>query len=411
MLTDQHAQDADKEKKLRDLALLGGTPAFSEILHVGRPNLGDRAVLMNYIDSVFKTRWLSNRGPLLREFESRLTEFLGVKHCFTVNNATIGLEIAIRALGLSGEVIVPSFTFIASAHALQWLGITPVFCDIDPTTHTLDPHQVEALITPRTTAILGVHLWGRPCDVDALQAIAERHQLKLFYDAAHAFGCTANGQMIGNFGDLEVFSFHATKFFNTFEGGAIATNNDLLAERIQLMRNFGFTGYDQVADVGTNGKMSEASAAMGLTNFKSLDDFVSVNRRNYFKYKVELESIPGIRLIQYDEREKLNFQYIVAEINAESLGISRDILLAVLHAENVLARRYFWPGCHRMEPYQTLFPDAATHLPHTEAVAGRVLVLPSGTSISEREIELIAAIIRSAAAHASELSSLPPNNL
>ena len=179
-------------------------------------------------------------------------------------NATVALEIAIRAMGMSGEVIVPSFTFVATAHALQWQEITPVFCDIDPRTHNLDPNRIEEMITPRTTGIIGVHVWGRPCAVDALAEIAQRRHLKLLFDAAHAFGCSYQGQMIGNFGDAEVFSFHATKFFNTFEGGAVVTNDDELAAKMRLMKNFGFHGYDNVIYVGTNGKMSEVSAAMGL---------------------------------------------------------------------------------------------------------------------------------------------------
>jgi dTDP-4-amino-4,6-dideoxygalactose transaminase len=248
----------------KQLAILGGSPAFQEPLHVGRPNIGGREQFMEYVNTIFENRWLTNRGPFVKQFEEELTNFLGVKHCITICNATIALEIAIRALGMQGEVIVPSFTFIASAHSLQWQEITPVFCDIDPHTHNLDPLCLEKLITPRTTGIMGVHLWGRPCAVNALQEIAGRRNLKLLYDAAHAFGCTDKGKMIGNFGDAEVFSFHATKFFNTFEGGAIATNDDELAARIRLMQNFGFAGFDNVVSMGTNGKMSEVSAAMGL---------------------------------------------------------------------------------------------------------------------------------------------------
>ena len=238
----------------RFLAILGGVPAFDVPLHVGRPNIGDREKFLAAASQIFENRWLTNNGPFVQQFEAELARFLGVKHCLTINNATIGLEIAMRALGLSGEVIVPSFTFIASAHALHWLGITPVFGDIDPETHTLDPARVEALITPRTTGIMGVHLWGRPCEVEVLQEIADRYNLKLLYDAAHAFGCSAYGKMIGHFGNAEVFSFHATKFFNTFEGGAVVTNDDDLAAKIRLMKNFGFAGYDKVIYVGTNGK-------------------------------------------------------------------------------------------------------------------------------------------------------------
>ncbi len=385
------------------LAILGGEPAFKSPLHVGRPNIGDRQRFLASINCIFDNRWLTNFGPFVEQFEQELCRFLGVKHCLTVCNATIGLEIAARALGLTGEVIVPSFTFVATAHCLQWQGITPVFCDIDPHTHNIDPSQVEKLITPRTTGILGVHVWGRPCDIAGLHEIAERKKLKLLFDAAHAFGCSYQGRMIGNFGAAEVLSFHATKFFNTFEGGAIATNDDDLARRVDLIRDFGFAGYDRVVEVGTNGKMTEVSAAMGLTNLLSLDDFVRINQRNYHRYRHELDALPGFHLIHYDEREWSNFQYMAVEMDARRTDITRDDLIKVLHAENVLARRYFWPGCHRMEPYRSLCPNAGETLPRTEEVAGRIMVLPTGSTVTEGDIETVCAILRAAVANADEV--------
>lgn len=388
---------------LDEFAIFGGAPAFAEQLHVGRPNIGDRARLLGLFNQILDTKRLSNMGPLEREFEQRVAELLGVKHCIAMCNATIALEIAIRALGLAGEVIVPSFTFIATAHALQWQQITPVFCDVDPETHCLDPRAVEKMITPRTTGILPVHLWGRGCDIDALTEIAGRHHLKLLFDAAHAFGCSYGGRMIGGFGDAEVFSFHATKFFNTFEGGAVTTNDDELAEKIRLMKNFGFAGYDQVIYIGTNGKMSEISAAMGLTSLESLDDFVEINHRNYRQYRTELAELAGVRLLRFDEHEKCNYQYIVVEIDETKAGITRDELVHVLHAENIIARRYFYPGCHRMEPYRTSYPDAGQALPLTELLADRVMTLPTGTAVGETEISGIGRIIRKVIARGSEV--------
>ena len=246
-----------------DLAINGAVPAFDQPLHVGRPNIGSREAFMQYAEEIFDRRWLSNNGPVVQEFERRVAEYHGVKHCISMCNGTVALEIAIRALGMEGEVIVPSYTFVATAHALSWQGITPVFADIDPVTHNLDPEAVRRMITPRTTGIIGVHLWGQAAPVEALQQIADEHGLKLMFDAAHAFGCSRNGRMIGNFGACEVLSFHATKFFNTFEGGAILTNDDDLAEKMRLMRNFGFSGLDNVVHMGTNGKMIEVAAAMG----------------------------------------------------------------------------------------------------------------------------------------------------
>ena len=270
------------------LAILGATPAFSEQLHVGRPNIGDRRRFLARLNDILDRRYFTNRGDYVIELERRIARLVGTRNCILVTNGTIGLELLIRALGLRGEVIVPAFTFVATAHALQWQEITPVFADIDPETHCLDPRSVEAAITPRTTGIIGVHLWGRPCAVDELAALARRRKLKLLFDAAHAFGCTHKDRMIGSFGEAEVFSFHATKIMHTFEGGAIVTDNDDLAEKLRLMQNFGFRGYDNVVYLGINGKMSEVSAAMGLTNLESLDKVVRHNRANYRDYAEHL---------------------------------------------------------------------------------------------------------------------------
>ena len=274
-----------KGRNITDLAIFGHSPLFPSLHHVGRPNVPDSARLLERIEGILERKWLTNNGPLVQEFERALSEMLDVRHCIATCNATVGLEVAIRALGLSGEVIVPSFTFVATAHALEWLRVTPVFCDVDPESHNLDPRKVEALITDRTTGILGVHLWGRPCDVASLDQIARRHNLTLFFDAAHALGCTLGGQHIGSLGFAEIFSFHATKFINSFEGGAIATNNDELANRIRLMINFGFVDFDKVESLGTNGKMSEVSAAMGLTSLENKRSIVNANCANYQIYK------------------------------------------------------------------------------------------------------------------------------
>ncbi len=382
------------KSNLEDLAIFGSKPTFNEPLHVGRPNIGDRASLLQRINDILDRRWLTNNGPYVQELEQRIGSLLGVKHCIATCNGTVALELAIRAAELYGEVIVPSFTFIATPHALQWQEITPVFCDVDPRTHSLNPWRVEEMITPRTSGIIGVHVWGQPCDVEALTEIARKHNLKLMFDASHAFGCSYQGQMIGNFGEAEVFSFHATKFFNTFEGGAIVTNNDELAAKIRLMKNFGFAGYDNVVYIGTNGKMSEVSAAMGLTSLESLDDFISINYANYKQYQHELAGIPGVSLFTYGETEKCNYQYVVLEIDENLTKISRDLLLRVLHAENILARRYFYPGCHKMEPYKSYFPHSGLLLPETEKLVQIILILPTGAAINRTDINGICNIIR-----------------
>jgi len=391
------------QKTFDDLAILGGPPAFSEKLHVGRPNIGDRTRLMERINEILDRRWLTNAGVYVREFERRVAEMVGVRHCIAMCNGTVALEIAIRSLGLKGEVIVPSFTFIATAHALQWQEITPVFCDVDPQTHNIDPVRVEQLITPRTSGIIGVHVWGRPCDVERLEWIARKHELGLLYDAAHAFACSHNGRMIGSFGNAEVYSFHATKFVNTFEGGAVVTNDDDLAAKIRLMKNFGFAGTDTVIYIGTNGKMSEISAAMGLTALDGLDELIGVNRRNHGAYRRGLAGVPGLDLVVYDDVEKANYQYVAVEVDADVLRLSRDDLVRVLAAENVLARRYFYPGCHRMEPYRSYFPNAGLLLPHTESLTTRVMCLPTGTTVSPEMIETVCHILKLAAAHPEQV--------
>jgi dTDP-4-amino-4,6-dideoxygalactose transaminase len=382
-----------------DLAINGAAPAFADPLHVGRPNIGDRDQFLRLAGEMFDRRWLSNNGPLVVEFEKRVAGHLGVKHCIAMCNGTIALEIAIRALGMTGEVIIPSYTFVATAHALHWQGITPVFADIDPDTHNLDPAAVRRMITSRTTGIIGVHLWGRPAPVEALQAIADEHGLQLMFDAAHAFGCSHGGKMIGSFGRAEVLSFHATKFFNAFEGGAVVTNDDALAETMRLMRNFGFAGFDNVIHPGTNGKMVEVCAAMGLTNLDYIDTVIDANRRNHDAYAAALAGIEGVRLLSFDTSEKNNFQYVVLEVT-EGGAARRDAILAALHAENVLARKYFWPGCHRMKPYRDLFPNAGVMLEHTQDVADRVIVLPTGTTLPEGAPDLIATVVRHAGAAA-----------
>jgi dTDP-4-amino-4,6-dideoxygalactose transaminase len=361
--------------------------ADEKVLHVGRPNIGNRQRFLERVEEMLDRRWLTNDGPLVQELEQRLAAFLGVRHVVAMCNATVGMEVALRALGATGEVIVPSFTFVATAHVPHWLGLTPVFAEVGADTHTLDPASVERAITPRTSAIAGVHLWGRACDVDALEDIARRHNLKLMFDAAHAFACTHNGTKIGGFGDVEVFSFHATKFFNTFEGGAATTNDDELAKKMRLMRNFGFAGYDMVVSEGTNAKMTEVSAAMGLTNLESVDQFIDVNRRHWQQYNTRLGSMKGLRVVQYDDREASNYQYVVVDVGA---NVDRDRLVEKLWSAGVLARRYFTPGAHRAEPYRSQLPVS---LPVTEMLCERVLVLPNGTDLSEDDVERVCALI------------------
>lgn len=372
-----------------DLAINGAPPAFDQPLHVGQPNICDQDVFLRSVKQVLDNRWLTNNGPLVQAFEQRIARKLGVRNCVAMCNGTIALEIAIRALRLEGEVIVPSWTFIATAHALHWQGITPVFADIDPATHNLDPIAVRRMITPRTTGIIGVHLWGRAAPVADLQAIADEYGLKLMFDAAHAFDSSYNGTSIGCFGECEVFSFHATKAFNTMEGGAVTTDDDELADAIRLMRNFGFKGYDNVVHPGTNGKMIEVCAGMGLANLDNFDQIVETNRGNHAAYKQALLGIPCIAILDYAAEERNSHHYIVLEVDT-MCPVSRDRIIEVLHADNILARKYFWPGCHKMQPYRDLYPHAGLVLQHTREVAQRTIVLPNNSDA----VPIVAQILR-----------------
>ncbi len=372
-----------------------GPPLWeSDYLHVGRPNLCGADEFLVRARRILERGWLTNRGPEVREFEASLAEYLGVKHCIAMCNGTVALEIAVRAIGLEGEVITTPFTFVATAHSLQWQRIRPVFCDIEPGGYNLDPERVHELVTPRTTGILAVHIWGEPCGTEALQAVADRHGLELMFDAAHAFGCSHGGRMIGSFGRCEVFSFHATKFFHTFEGGAVATNDDALAEKIRLMQNFGFSGMDSVVHVGMNGKMSEISAAMGLAGMENLAHIVEINRRNLALYADALAACSGPALCEYTSTEKRNYQYVVVDVDPDQAGYTRDDLLGFLAERGVRARRYFYPGCHRMEPYRSLYPEVLETCPHADQACSRTLCLPTGTAVSEEDIERICGLIK-----------------
>lgn len=368
--------------------------SLTNTYHIGKPNLGSREKFYQRLDSIFDKHWLTNDGPYVRELEAKIAEYLGVKHCIAMCNGTVALELAVRGTGMAGEVIVPSMTFIATAHALQWQAIKPVFADIDQHSHNLCAESVRKRITEETSGILAVHLFGRPCAVDALQEIADEYSLKLVYDAAHAFGVSRKNTMIGGFGDCEVFSFHATKVFNTFEGGAVTTNNDVLAEKLRLMRNFGFSGEDAVSYLGTNGKMAEVNAAMGLTNLESLAEFIQCNQTNYQSYQEGLSGIDGIHLVPYDSAERNNYQYVIVLVDQLRFGHSRDELKSMLTDHGVIARRYFYPGCHNMQPYADDARNRDIDLVNTQAFSERVLALPTGTQIRSSEVLEICRLIK-----------------
>ena len=343
-------------------------------LHVGRPNIPNKEKILSKLSEVLDNKWLTNNGSMVQELEHKIQQYLGIKHCICVCNATIGLEILQRALDLKGEVIIPSFTFIATANSLRWQKIRPVFCDIQSDSHLIDPDRIEELITEKTSAILAVPIWGQPCDYPALEKIAKRYSLKLIFDSAHAFGCKAGEKLIGGFGDAEVFSFHATKVFSTGEGGAITTNSDELAKKLRFMRNFGFDGFDKTVCLGTNAKMSEFAAAYGLSALEELQSVIDHNAEIYQGYIKRFSQIDEVNFLKYSQQNYSNHQYSVAHVPADF----RDNLVHHFHENDILVRRYFHPGCHRLEPYKSDPSYNKARLPNTEKVASKILVFPTG---------------------------------
>jgi dTDP-4-amino-4,6-dideoxygalactose transaminase len=383
------------------LAVLGAEPTFTRPLHVGRPNVPDERRAMERIKEAIDRRWLTSFGPLVKQFEQDLARTAGVRHCIATCNASVALQVLIRAAGLRGEVILPSFTFIATAHTLLWENVTPVFCEIDRRTGNMDPAHAARLVTDRTSAIMGVHLWGHPAPTDELAELATANGLRLFYDSAHAIGSARLGRPVGGFGDAEVYSFHATKFINSFEGGAIVTDDDALAERVRSMHNYGRGEGEYVSSIGTNAKMTEVAAAMGITSLENMRYLIEVNRDRHNRYLAGLKGVPGVTLRCPAPENDINYQYVVFEVDEQAAGLSRDAVVRALHAENVLARTHFHPGCHRTEPY---VHDPARFtplpLPETEALSGRVVMLPTGTGITleetDRVAELVARIVQNA---------------
>ena len=393
------------KKQITDLAILGGHPEFAHMRHVGSPNLPDKSVLLAAIQEVIDSNRLTNDGPRLREFESLVSEICGGVEIVAVSSGTSALELAIRALDLSGEVIVPSLTFVATAQAIAWLGLEPVFADVDPETMTLDPVDVERKITDRTSAVIPVHIWGHICDVAAFDRLAEKYDIKVIYDSCHALGCTRNNVPAGGFGDVETFSFHATKFVNTLEGGAIATTNHEVAMKLKAIRNFGMMAREDVEHVGTNAKMNEFSAAMGIHSIANFDKFVNHNAGNYARYREILDGVPGIRIVESRPQDSSNYQYVVGLVDRDITGISRDELIGVLRCENVDARRYFYPGCHRLDCFGG--SNRFVSLPVTESILDQVIVLPTGLSMSNDCVTRLASLIRLILEHGREINIDP----
>jgi len=391
--------------KTTEFAVLGGTAAFAKMLPVGQLYFPSWDRYEAAMRGIFERRYYTNQGPLTQQLEERLQDYLGVKHAICVTNATIGLMMAAEAMELSGKVVMPSFTFIASAQSLSWTGIEPVFCDVDPATHQIDIGKIDALLDERVTGIMGVNLWGGACDPVALEKFSQARDLKLYFDSAHAFGCEVDNRKIASFGSLEVFSFHATKILSATEGGCLCTNDDVLAARLRNIRSSYGAGKPVPVVKTSNGRMSEAQAAIALL---SLEDFPQNQQKNetlFRQYEEKLKHIPGVKLIKPAGVTFSNYQYVVCEIDANSFGLLRDELIAVLKAENVNARRYFYPGAHRSAGYRDKLHEYADRLPITDQLCATCIQLPIGAMVDSDAVNAICELIDKCQCNADALKS------
>ena len=357
---------------------------------VTSPFLPPLEELMPYLEKIWESRWLTNNGQFHKEFEQQLTDFLDVKYLSLFTNGTLALITALQEMRITGEVITTPFSFVATTHSLWWNNIKPVFVDIEPDHYNLDVEKIEAAITPRTTAILPVHIFGNPCNVYRMQEIADTHGLKVIYDAAHAFGVRVNKNSILNFGDLSILSFHATKVFNTFEGGAIICHDEKTKKRIDYLKNFGFAGETTVVGPGINSKMNEFQAALGLVQLKHIDQSIKKRREISQFYREGLKNIDGIFFLNDIQNVKHNYSYFPVLVDKEKYGITRDELYEKLKENKIYGRRYFYPLISSFSTYKSLSSAKKTNLPIANQIAEQVLCLPIYPDLdNSRIIELI----------------------
>ena len=367
---------------------------FEKPIYVTRPFLPPLEEFRQGLEEIWETRWLTNNGPILQRFTQELCNFFETDNLCLFNNGTLALQIALQGMGISGEVITTPFTFVATTHALYWNKIRPVFVDIEPDYFTLDPEKVEAAITPWTTAILAVHVYGYPCKLNALADIARRHNLKLIYDAAHAFGVKVGNKSIADFGDLSMFSFHATKSFHSLEGGMLIFRETGLKGTFDYLKNFGFKNELEVVMPGTNAKMNEMQALMGIQVLKHLDEIVEKRAKVNDLYRQRLGEIPGIRLVPALSSDiRQNYAYMPIEVDEEEFGMSRDSLCEKLKQWNVHARRYFYPLVCDFPCYRHVSVNDS--LTVARRVADRILTLPIYDSLELADVEAICEIIMS----------------
>lgn len=347
-----------------------------------------------YLKDIWQRKWITNNGHYHRELEKALCEYLGVPFISLFTNGTLPLITALQAMRITGEVITTPFSFVATTHALWWNGIKPVFVDIDPETCNLDPDKIEAAITPHTTAIMPVHVYGRPCDTACIQEIADKYGLKVIYDAAHAFGVKVGGESILNAGDMSTLSFHATKVYNTIEGGALVMHDEQTKKRIDYLKNFGFAGETTVVAPGINSKMDEVRAAYGLINLKQVDRAIEARRHVAESYRKALQDVPGIRVMEDLPGVRHNYAYFPIFVDAEQYGMTRDELYFKMKEHNVFGRRYFYPLISTFSTYRGLDSARPENLPVATRIAEQVICLPMYYGLQETDTDRILSIIK-----------------
>lgn len=368
-------------------------PRFDKPVYVTRPFLPPLEEFTEGLQEVWDNQWLTNNGPLLQQFNTEISSRLETDNVCLFNNGTLALQIGLQGLGITGEVITTPFTFVATTHALYWNKIRPVFVDIEPDTYNLDPEKVEAAITPWTTAILAVHVFGTPCNVNALADIARRHNLKLIYDAAHAFGVEVGGRPIGHFGDMSMFSFHATKFFHSIEGGLLTFRDSGIKQTFDYLKNFGFKNETEVVMPGTNAKMNEMQALMGTKVLSYLDKIIAKGKEIREVYESRLSNIPGLTLPPpIEPGVSHNFSFMPIQVEAFEFGMSRDDLYHALREQNVIARRYFYP----LVSDYSCYAHVAVSDPLTTArkVSSQILTLPNYYDLSLEDVHRICDLIQ-----------------
>jgi len=370
------------------------TDPFQKPVYITQPLLPDLTEYMSLLESVWESRQLTNNGIMAKRLEAELASFLRVEHLSLFSNGTTALQLACRVLRLHGEVITTPFTFAATTHALYWNNLKPVFCDIEENTYTINPDKIEELITPETTAILPVHVYGNPCRVDKIREIADKHGLKVIYDAAHAFGVEVNGIPVGSFGDISMFSLHATKIYHTIEGGALAFNNPWLKKRADELRNFGIITEEEIMEPGMNGKLNEIQAAMGVLLLKLVQQEIENRREKTCLYRKLLQGIPGLGISSDMDGVRHNYPYFIIRINKNECGVDRDELQIKLKEYNIFSRKYFYPLCSDFNCYRDLPSANSLNLPTAVKMAEQVLALPLYGRLGNEDIEKICCILR-----------------